>query len=208
MPVIESTQHKLDRVRPPRVQITYDVETGGAMEKLELPFVFGIMADLGSGAEAPLPELASRKFVEIDRDTFFSVMKSVRPSLSTLKVESMLPPQELLEIDAEKYGPEGRQEQLTVDLLQFSHIDDFAPSSIVYQVDVLRQLFRQRQLLRELQSKLDGHEEITRTLQTLMFRMFYASTRDGSAPPALAGAAAGQTAKSEQQAEKSPEKSE
>ena len=188
MPLIESTQHKLDRVRRPRVQITYDVETGGAMEKQELPFVFGIMADLGSGVEAPLPELADRKFVEIDRDSFFSIMKSVRPSLSTLKVESKLPPPELLEIDAEKYGPEGKQEQLTVDLLQFSHLDDFSPTSIIYQVDVLRQLFRQRQLLRELQAKLDGHEEITRTLQTLMFGMYLASTQDGSAPRALAGA--------------------
>jgi type VI secretion system protein ImpB len=188
MPAIESTQHKLDRIRRPRVQITYDVETGGEMEKQELPFVFGIMADLGCGVEAPLPELTERKFVEIDRDTFFSIMKSVRPSLSNLKVESKLPPQELLEIDAEKYGPEGKQEQLTVNLLQFSHLDDFSPTSIVYQVDVLRRLFGQRQLLRELQAKLDGHEEITRALQTLMFSMYLDSTRDGSAPKALAGA--------------------
>jgi type VI secretion system protein ImpB len=188
MPGTESTQHKLGRVRPPRVQITYDVETGGEMEKQELPFVFGIMADLGSGAETPLPDLASRKFVEIDRDTFFSIMKSVRPSLSNLKVESKLPPQELLDIDPEKYGPDGKLEQLNVDLLQFSHTDDFSPTSIVYQVGALRQLYRQRQLLRDLQAKLDGHEEISRTLQTVMFRMFQASAQNGSSPPALAGA--------------------
>jgi type VI secretion system protein ImpB len=190
MPTIESTQHKLSRVRPPRVQITYDVETGGEMEKIELPFVFGIMADLGVGAESELPDLASRKFVEIDRDNIFSVMKSIRPSLSTLKVDSKLPPQELLEIDAEKYGPDGQQEQLTVDLLQFSHVDDFSPTSIVYQIDALRHLFRQRQLLRELQAKLDGHEELSRALQALMFRMYLASAQNGSAPPALTGAAA------------------
>jgi type VI secretion system protein ImpB len=190
MPTIESTQHKLGRVRPPRVQITYDVETGGATEKLELPFVFGIMADLGAGAEAPLPDLASRKFVEIDRDNFLAVMKSVRPSLTSLKVESKLPPQELLEIDAEKYGPDGQHEQLTVDLLQFAHIDDFSPTSIVYQIDALRHLYRQRQLLRDLQAKLDGHEELSRALQALMFRMYLASTQNGGAPPALAGAAA------------------
>ena len=111
-------------------------------------------------------------------------MKSIRPSLSALKVESKLPPQELLEIDAEKYGPDGQQEQLTVDLLQFSHVDDFSPTSIVYQIDALRHLFRQRQLLRELQAKLDGHEELSRALQALMFRMYLASAQNGSAPPA------------------------
>jgi type VI secretion system protein ImpB len=190
MPTIESTQHKLGRVRPPRVQITYDVETGGETEKMELPFVFGIMADLGVGADAALPDLSARKFVEIDRDTFFSVMKSIRPSLSALKVDSKLPPQELLEIDAERYGPDGQHEQLTVDQLQFSHVDDFSPTSIVYQIDALRHLFQQRQLLRELQAKLDGHEELSRALQALTFRMYLASVQNGSAPPALAATAA------------------
>ena len=77
-----------------------------------------------------------------------------------------------------------------MDLLQFSHVDDFSPTSIVYQIDALRHLFRQRQLLRELQAKLDGHEELSRALQALMFRMYLASTQNGSAPPALAGGAA------------------
>ena len=76
----ESLQHKLDRVRPPRVQITYDVETGGAMQKKELPFVVGILADLsGKPAEALRP-LKERKFVEIDRDNFNDVLASMRPA--------------------------------------------------------------------------------------------------------------------------------
>jgi type VI secretion system protein ImpB len=72
----ESLQHKLDRVRPPRVQITYDVETGGAIQKKELPFVVGVLADLyGKPAEAP-PPLKERKFVEIDRCNFNDVLAS------------------------------------------------------------------------------------------------------------------------------------
>ena len=75
----ESTQHKLDRIRPPRVQITYDVEVGDAIEMKELPFVVGVLADLaGKPAEEP-PKLKERKFVEIDRDNFNDVMESIAP---------------------------------------------------------------------------------------------------------------------------------
>ncbi|HYW71252.1 MAG TPA: type VI secretion system contractile sheath small subunit [Pyrinomonadaceae bacterium] len=83
----ESTQHKLDRVRPPRVQITYDVETRGSFVKKELPFVVGIMADLstkgGQMAEdgkSPLP-LRDKKYLEIDRDNFNDIMKSLKPTV-------------------------------------------------------------------------------------------------------------------------------
>src|SRR6185437_17058007 len=77
----ESIQKKLGRVRPLRVQITYDFETGGAIEMKELPFVMGIMADLSGNPEQPLPMLKDpkRKFVEIDRDNFDSVMKGMAP---------------------------------------------------------------------------------------------------------------------------------
>ena len=80
----ESTQHKLDRVRPPRVQITYDVETGGAIEMKELPFVLGVMSDLSGKPDQPLPALKDpkRKFVEIDRDNFNDVMKGMAPRLA------------------------------------------------------------------------------------------------------------------------------
>ena len=78
----ESTQHKLDRVRPPRVHITYDVQTGGAIELKELPFVAGVMADLSRKPEEPLPRVQDRKFVEIDRDNFNDVMKGMNPRLA------------------------------------------------------------------------------------------------------------------------------
>src|SRR5262245_66426065 len=87
----ESTQHKLDRVRAPRVQITYDVETGGAIEMKELPFVMGVLADLSGKQEQPPPNLKDpkRKFVEIDRDNFNDVMKGTNPRLA-YKVDSKL----------------------------------------------------------------------------------------------------------------------
>jgi type VI secretion system protein ImpB len=82
----ESTQHKLDRIRPPRVQITYDVETRGSFVKMELPFVVGIMADLSSkGGQMkdgnPIP-LRDKKYMEIDRDNFNDIMSSIKPSVA------------------------------------------------------------------------------------------------------------------------------
>src|SRR6516164_5663514 len=77
----ESTQHKLDRVRRPRVQITYDVETGGAMQKVELPFVVGVMADLSGDARAQLPPLKQRRFAAIDRDNFSEILAKAAPTL-------------------------------------------------------------------------------------------------------------------------------
>src|SRR5512132_2410036 len=78
----ESTQHKLDRVRSPRVQITYDVETGDAIEMKELPFVMGVLADLSCKPAEPLPKVRDRKFVEIDRDNFDAVMRGMKPRLA------------------------------------------------------------------------------------------------------------------------------
>src|SRR5579872_4891577 len=78
----ESIQHKLDRIRPPRVQITYDVEIGGAIEKKELPLVIGVLADLSGKPETPLAKLKERGFVEIDRDNFNDVMASIGPRLA------------------------------------------------------------------------------------------------------------------------------
>src|ERR1700687_3614630 len=82
MPKKESIQHKLDRVRPPRVHITYDVEIGDAIELKELPFVLGVMADLSGKPDEPLPRLRDRKFVQIDRDNFNDVMRGMKPRLT------------------------------------------------------------------------------------------------------------------------------
>ncbi len=136
----ESLQHKLDRVRPPRVQITYDVEIGGAIEKKELPFVVGIMADL-SGSNTPETTVKERKFVEIDRDNFSAVMESIGPSFQGSVANHTVPNGGSLPID-----------------LKFTSIDDFTPSALVRNVPELAKLIRVRQRLSDLLAKLDGND--------------------------------------------------
>jgi type VI secretion system protein ImpB len=146
----ESTQHKLDRIRPPRVQITYDVEIGGAIQKKELPLVMGILADLSGKPEEALPKLKDRKFVEIDRDNFNDILKSITPRM-TAQVDNKLSK------DGGKMNVE----------LKFRHMDDFSPLNIVKQVEALRKLFESRQKLNDLLAKLDGNDTLDGMLQTV-----------------------------------------
>ena len=143
----ESTQHTLDRVRPPRVQITYDVEIGDAIQKKELPFVMGVISDLaGKPAEAPAP-MKERKFVQVDRDNFNDVMKSVGPRLA-FQVDNQLTDED------SKFNVE----------LNFESMEDFDPVSVVQQVEPLRKLFEARQRLSDLRAKLDGNDDLDRLL--------------------------------------------
>lgn len=144
----ESTQHKLDRIRPPRVQITYDVEVGGAIQKKELPLVVGILADLSGKPEEALPPLKERKFIEIDRDNFNDVLGSIQPRM-VASVDNHL-------------SKEGGK--TSVDL-RFKNLDDFSPVSIVRQVESLRKLFESRQRLNDLLAKLDGNDTLDNMLQ-------------------------------------------
>jgi len=139
----ESTQHKLDRVRPPRVQITYDVETGGAIQKKELPLVVGILADLSGQQEQPGPRLKDKKFIDIDRDNFNQVLASIAPRLA-LSVDNKLA------ADGGKTNVE----------LHFKDMDDFEPLAIVKQVESLRKLLDARQKLSDLLAKLDGNDAL------------------------------------------------
>ena len=143
----ESLQHKLDRVRPPRVQITYDVETGGAIQKKELPFVVGVLADLSGKPAASLPKLKERKFVEIDRDNFNDVLASTRPRLA-FQANNVLG---------------GSAEKLNVELA-FENMDDFGPLAVIEQVPALRKLFDARQRLSDLLAKLDGNDSLDSVL--------------------------------------------
>ena len=144
----ESTQHKLDRVRKPRVQITYDVETGGAIEKKELPLVVGILADLAGKPDGPVIPIKARKFVEIDRDNFNDVCASIGPRLA------FQVPTRLKDDDS----------KLNVEL-RFRKIDDFRPESVVQQIEPLRKLFEARQRLNDLIGKLDGNDDLDALLQ-------------------------------------------
>ncbi|HVG08936.1 MAG TPA: type VI secretion system contractile sheath small subunit [Thermoanaerobaculia bacterium] len=147
----ESTQKKLSRIRPPRVQITYDVELGGALEKKELPLVVGIMADLAGKPEVPLPPVKARKFIDIDRDNFNNVMASLSPRL-LFRVDNRLG-----EDDGSKLNVE----------LRFRGLEDLRPESVIQQIEPLRKLFEARQRLNDLLAKLDGNDDLDVLLQDI-----------------------------------------
>ena len=141
-----SLQEWVGRTGPPRVQITYDVEIGDAVEKKELPFVMGVLADLaGHPSEAPT-KLKDRRFVEIDRDNFNQIMEKISPRLD-------------LSVDDRLKG-EG---QIKVEL-NFKQFSDFHPEAIVEQVPRLAKLLEARTQLRDLLSKLDGNDELNELL--------------------------------------------
>ena len=147
----ESTQHKLDRVRAPRVQITYDVEVGDSIEMKEIPFVVGVLGDFSGNPDEPLPKVKDRKFVEIDRDNFNKVLEGMKPR-AAFRVDNKLTN------DDSKIAVE----------LKFKSMDDFHPESIVQQVDPLRKLAETRKKLSDLLGKLDGNDKLEELLQDVI----------------------------------------
>jgi type VI secretion system protein ImpB len=145
----QSAQHKLDRVRPPRVQITYDVEVGGAIEVKELPFVAGVLGDFTGQPEQPLPRLKDRKFVEVNPDNFDTVLEGMKPHLS-FAVEN-------------KLSDEPDAPQLKVDL-KFRKLDDFEPANVAKQVKPLKQLMDLRTRLSDLRGSLQGNDKLEELL--------------------------------------------
>lgn len=145
----DSTQHKLDKVRPPRVQITYDVQIGDAIEMKELPFVMGVLGDFTGHPTEPLPKLKERKFVEIDPDNFDKVLEAMKPHLN-LSVKNLL-----------SDDPEAAN--LKVDL-SFKSMDDFEPANIAKQVPPLKELLDLRTRLSDLRGSLQGNEKLEETL--------------------------------------------
>jgi len=147
----ESIHEKLKRVRPPRVHITYDVETEGAVVQKELPFVVGVIGDFSGNPTAPLQPLKNRKFVQIDRDNFNEVMARMTPGLN-LRVENTL---------------KGDGSQLSVQL-KFSSMEDFEPANIVQQVEPLRKLLETRNKLRDLATKVDRSDKLENLLEQIL----------------------------------------
>lgn len=148
----ESLQHKLDRVRKPRVQITYDVEVGDAMEIKELPFVVGVMGDFSGNPDQPLPKLQDRKLVEIDRDNFNKVLAGMKPRLA-------------FRADDKLSGKD--DSQLNVEL-RFKKLDDFSPDQVAKQIEPLNKLLQQRQKLKTLLNKLEGNDKLEELLQNVL----------------------------------------
>lgn len=147
----ESVNAKLDRVRAPRVHIKYEVETGGAIEMKELPFVMGVLGDFTGHPEEPLAKLKERKFVELTPDNFDSMLKSMKPHLS-FSVDNLLSD----EPDAGK---------IAVDL-RFQSMDDFSPEAVAEQIDPLRKLLDLRRQLADLRGSLQGNDKLEEILQS------------------------------------------
>src|SRR5216683_625486 len=147
----ESLQHKLDRVRLPRVQITYDVETGGAMRSVELPFVVGVLADLSGNPKEALKPLKDRPAVMIDRDNFNEVMTKQAPRVA-MKVQNRLTDEDT---------------KLAVEL-NFKHIDDFEPAQVAQQIGPLKELLDMRQRLTQLLSKMEGNDKLESLLTDVL----------------------------------------
>jgi len=140
----ESTQTKLTRVRPPRVQISYQVEIGDAKENKQLPFVLGVAGDYsGQSKKTKLP-LKERKFVQIDRDNFDDVLKGMAPRVA-------------MQVD-NKLDPTG-ESKLSVEV-EFQKLDDFEPQNVVRQIEPLKKLLEVRRLLSDLGNKMIGNEKL------------------------------------------------
>ena len=149
--VRESTQQKLSRNRPPRVQITYDVEVGGAIETKELPFVMGVLGDFSGQPKDPLPKVKERKFINIDRDNFNEVLKGMSPRVQ-MQVDNRL------KDDGTQLGVE----------LQFKKLEDFEPENVVEQVAPLKTLLDARKRLSDLRNKLDGNDKLEALLDDVV----------------------------------------
>ena len=146
------TQKKLERVRPPRVNISYEVETGGAIETKELPFLMGVLADLSGNPAEALPKLKDRKFVEVNPDNFDAVLKSMKPRVQFTVANKLQP---------EAGGKIG------VDIT-FESLDDFNPEAVAKQVGPLQELLKLRQKLADLRGSLQGNDKLEEILQNTL----------------------------------------
>jgi type VI secretion system protein ImpB len=147
----ESIYKKKERVRPPRVHISYEVELNGVPTMKELPFVVGVMSDLSGQPRSPLAKPKDRKFVDVDPDNFDSVLKSMQPRLA-FKV-----PNQLTDDGSE----------LSVEL-NFEKMADFQPENVVRQVKPLNDLLEIRTQLKALLSKTEGNDRLEELLETIM----------------------------------------
>ncbi|KAF1712004.1 type VI secretion system contractile sheath small subunit [Pseudoxanthomonas kalamensis DSM 18571] len=139
----ESVQKRLQKIRPPRVQLTYDVEKGDAIEQKEIPFVVGVLGDFSGQPEEALPRIKDRKFVEVDMDNFDEVLEGMAPR-AVYRVPN-------------KLSDEGGEFAVE---LKFKSLEDFRPESVVEQVEPLRKLLEARTKLADLRNKLAGNEKL------------------------------------------------
>jgi len=149
----ESVHTKLERVRPPRVHVTYNVEIGDAIEQKEIPFVMGVLADFSGQPSEPLPRIKDRRFVEITPDNFDAVLESMKPRVA-FAVEN-------------KLTEDANAGRLGVDL-SFQNLEDFDPERVAQRVKPLRDLLELRTKLSDLVGTLQGNEKLERVLQDVI----------------------------------------
>jgi type VI secretion system protein ImpB len=147
----ESVQKRLQKIRPPRVQMTYDVEIGDGIESKELPFVMGVVGDFAGNSDIEQKRLKDRKFVNVDRDNFDEVIKGLEPR-AAFQVENTLA---------------GDGTSFPVDL-RFKSMEDFRPESVVDQVEPLRKLVEARTKLADLRNKLAGNDKLEDLLNDVL----------------------------------------
>ena len=133
-----SSQKFIARNRAPRVQIEYDVELYGAEKKVELPFVMGVMADLSGNPSEALPNVADRKFLEIDVDNFDDRLKASKPRVA-FQVPNTLTGEGNISVE-----------------MTFESMDDFSPAAVARKVDSLNKLLTARTQLANLLTYMDG----------------------------------------------------
>ena len=146
----ESIQKRLEKIRPQRVQLTYDVEKGDAIEQKEIPFVVGVLGDFSGQPDQPLPRIKDRKFVNVDLDNFDEVMEGMAPRAAYRA-------QNTLTGDGE----------IAVEMT-FKSIDDFRPEAVVQQVEPLRKLLEARTKLADLRNKVAGNEKLEDLLNDVL----------------------------------------
>lgn len=134
----KSGQKWIAKNRAPRVQIEYDVEVYGSEKKVQIPFVMGVMSDLSGKSEEPLPDIADRKFTEIDFDNFDARMKAIKPRVA-FAVPNTLTGDGYLSVD-----------------VTFESMDDFSPGAVARKVGALNELLQARTQLHNLLSYMDG----------------------------------------------------
>jgi type VI secretion system protein ImpB len=147
----ESVQKRLQKVRAPRVQMTYDVEIGDAIENKELPFVVGVVGDFGTDPNAEKRRLKDRNFVNVDAGNFDEVLGGVAP-VANFRVPNHL---------SEEGGEFAVQ-------LQFREMADFRPDSVVQQVAPLKGLLEARTKLADLRNKLAGNDRLEDILSEVL----------------------------------------
>lgn len=146
----ESSQKFIGRNRAPRVQIEYELEVYGSRKKIQLPFVMGVMADLSGKPEEPLPEVADRKFLEIDVDNFDDRMKAMKPR-AAFRVKNTLTGEGELPVD-----------------LTFENMDDFSPAAVARKIEPLAKLLEARTQLQNLLTYMDGKTDAERLIGRLL----------------------------------------